>query len=33
MNYYLNVSSIGLSTKNDQCQDVTVRIKISNSKI
>ena len=24
MNYYLNVSLIGLSMKNDRCQDVTV---------
>ena len=23
MNYYLNVSLIGSSTKNDRCQDVT----------
>ena len=23
MNYYLNVSLIGSSTKNDQCQDAT----------
>ena len=26
MNYYLNVSLIGSSTKNDRCQDVTVYI-------
>ena len=24
MNYYLNVSLIGSSTKNDRCQDVTL---------
>ena len=24
MNYYLNVSFIGSSTKNDRCQDVTL---------
>ena len=26
MNYYLNVSLIGSSTKNDRCQDVTLAI-------
>ena len=26
MNYYLNVSLIGSSTKNDRCQDVTVSL-------
>ena len=28
MNYYLNVSLIGSSTKNDRCQDVTGSISI-----
>ena len=26
MNYYLNVSLIGSSTKNDRCQDITIYI-------
>ena len=29
MNYYLNVSLIGSSTKNDWCQDVTLSISSS----
>ena len=27
MNYYLNVSLVGSSTKNDRCQDVTNNLK------
>ena len=33
MDYYLNVSLIGLSTKNDRCQDVTICFEKKNSNI
>ena len=33
MNYYLNASLVGSSTKNDRCQDVTIIKKTKKSKL